>query len=116
MARGTRPRKYRVDVWCTADELALIKDLAQATRLSNSGYLRAIGSGYQPRSKFDSEAIDKLAQLHADLGRFGGLLKLWLTDRSGWGVPAGRVRNHLEETQRIQQLVEKVITEEVRHL
>ena len=30
----------------------------------------------------DARAIEQLAHLHGDIGRFGGLLKLWLSKKS----------------------------------
>ena len=44
--------------------------------LSSSGR----GLGYQPKSVLDHRAIEDLAKVNADLGRLGGLLKMWLAN------------------------------------
>jgi hypothetical protein len=51
MARGTRPRKNRIEVWCDNEEFALIKAKAENTGLSNSAYLRNLGKGHQPGAR-----------------------------------------------------------------
>jgi hypothetical protein len=43
-------------------------------------YLRVIGIGYEPRSIIDHQRVNELLKINGDLGRLGGLLKLWLTD------------------------------------
>ena len=116
MARGTRPRKHRIEVWCNEDEFTRIKATAQITRLSGSEYLRTLGAGYEPKSRFDSEAINKLAQLHADQGRLGGLLKLWLSEKKDYGGPAHRVRSLLQEIESLQTYIAKLVTQEARQL
>src|SRR3546814_14606845 len=53
---------------------------AQASGLSASAYLRVLGLGHQPRPIIDIEQGRELVRVNGDLGRLGGLLKLWLTD------------------------------------
>lgn len=36
--------------------------------------------GYQVKSIVDNKRVEELARINGDLGRLGGLLKLWLTD------------------------------------
>lgn len=45
-----------------------------------STYLLNIGLGYQIRGIVDNNEVEKLAKVNGDLGRLGGLLKLWLTN------------------------------------
>ncbi len=45
-----------------------------------SAYLRMLGLGYQPKSLVDNDRVIELAKINGDLGRLGGLLKLWLTN------------------------------------
>ena len=87
-AQGNRPRGHRIDVWADAEELAEINARCKALKLSRSEYLRNLGLGYQPKGQFDQEAIRSLVKLHADQGRLGGLLKLWLSEKNGNGAPA----------------------------
>lgn len=86
--RGKRP----INVWVTADERQQIERLAAATSLPVSVYLRTLGLGYEPKSTLDADSVLELLKLGGDLGRLGGLLKLWLVDRPGEGVAAEEVR------------------------
>ncbi|MDH5675258.1 MAG: conjugal transfer protein TraJ [Myxococcales bacterium] len=80
----TTPREPRrslhLRVPVTAAEAEAIKAQADATGLSKAAYLRRVGLGYQPPSALDHERVDQMLRVNADLGRIGGLLKLWLTD------------------------------------
>jgi hypothetical protein len=51
---------------------------AKAAGMSVARYLRTVGMGYPIRSIVDHARVNDLAQINADLGRLGGLLKLWL--------------------------------------
>ncbi|GAB2881058.1 conjugal transfer transcriptional regulator TraJ [Pseudoduganella ginsengisoli] len=62
------------------DEEAEIKRLAASVGLDVAPYLRNIGLGYRVSSVLDLKKVDELAKISGDLGRLGGLLKLWLTD------------------------------------
>ena len=61
-------------------EEAAIKRMAASTGLSVAAYLRNVGLGYQVRGILDNKRVEELARINGDLGRLGGLLKLWLTD------------------------------------
>jgi hypothetical protein len=54
----------------------------QATQagMSVARYLREVGQGYAIKGIVDLEQVRELARINGDLGRLGGLLKLWLTD------------------------------------
>lgn len=43
-------------------------------------YLRELGMGYEVKGVLDHRRVEELARINGDLGRLGGLLKLWLTD------------------------------------
>lgn len=70
-------RHLRVPVF--PSEEIQIKSNAAAAGLSIAEYLRRISFGYQIQSCVDKDNILQLAKINADLGRLGGLLKLWLT-------------------------------------
>jgi hypothetical protein len=72
--RKTQP----IRVWVTPQEKATIGEMASTTGNSTSGYLRKVGLGYQVRSILDFGRAQDLVKVNADLGRLGGLLKLWL--------------------------------------
>jgi hypothetical protein len=59
-------------------ERALIQGSADTAGLSLSAFLRNVGVGYPVRSIVDQKQVAELAKINADLGRLGGLLKLWL--------------------------------------
>ena len=43
-------------------------------------YLREVGLGHTFKGVLDYEQVRELAKINGDLGRIGGLLKLWLTN------------------------------------
>jgi len=45
-----------------------------------AAYLRELGMGYEVKGVLDHRRVEELARINGDLGRLGGLLKLWLTD------------------------------------
>lgn len=76
----TRKGSPAIKVRVLPDEKAAIEALAKDAGLSASSYLRLIGLGYKPRSVVDMDEVQRLVAISGDLGRLGGLLKLWLTD------------------------------------
>lgn len=79
MKKGIRREKQlRVPVY--PDEERQIKEQAAAAGCSIAEYLRRVSLGYEIKSVIDQEHIIELAKINGDLGRIGGLLKLWLTD------------------------------------
>lgn len=79
-ARETRQKRLRIPVRPT--EEATIKNKARDTGLSVAKYLRNLGLGYQVPSIIDNKQVDHLLKINGDLGRLGGLIKLWLTSDS----------------------------------
>ena len=73
-----RDKKLRVPV--LPIEEAEIKTKAQDAGLTVAEYLRNLGLGYQVPSVIDNRKVDALLKINADLGRLGGLIKLWLTN------------------------------------
>ena len=73
-------RSHHLRVPVNASEKAAIEGCAAQVNLSVAAWLRSVGQGITPRSTCDMAAIDDLLRINADLGRLGGLLKLWLTD------------------------------------
>lgn len=62
------------------------KDLlarSQKAGLPVSTFLRSAGLGHRPKSKLDNKVALELLQINGNLGRLGGLLKLWLSEFSG---------------------------------
>lgn len=105
----TRKASPPLKVYCLPSERAQISANADAVGLTVSTYLLRVGIGYEIKSTLDSQLVTELAKVNADLGRLGGLLKLWLTDDKKLGVAGsvwtqGTVRallKRLEDTQAV---------------
>ena len=99
----TRKDSPPISVWVTPDEKNLIESYAKQTGQSTSAYLRQLGQGYVPKSIMDYGKIIELARINGDLGRLGGLIKLWLTNdvrTAQYGESTLRaVLSRIEETQ-----------------
>jgi hypothetical protein len=94
--RASRDRQHPLKVVVSDSERERIEARAKLAGLSVSAYLRAAGLGSPIRSVLDSALVLDLAKVNADQGRLGGLLKLWLVDRPGQGVPEIEVRRLLD--------------------
>jgi hypothetical protein len=79
-AKPTRKGSPPIKVYCLPEERRQIEANANAAGLSLSTYLLNVGIGYQIRGIVDHKQVEELARINGDLGRLGGLLKLWLTD------------------------------------
>ncbi len=105
----TRDRLKPIKVYVTPGERAAIKVNAKACSLTISAYLRTVGSGYEPKSTLDQRAIGDLLRVNADQGRLGGLLKLWLAEKRGEGVPACDVRTLLRQIEALQDQLRAIV-------
>ena len=98
--RMKRVHRKPLAVLMTPGERAKIESNAAAKGLSVSAYLRTLGLGYEPRPVLDPERVDGLLKLGGDLARLSELLKSWLNEQPGLGVPEIDVR------QLVAQIVE----------
>lgn len=78
--RVTRKSGPPIKVYCLPEERKEIEANARAAGVSMARFLREVGQGYQLRGVMDYHYVRELAKVNGDLGRLGGLLKLWLTD------------------------------------
>jgi len=78
--KTTRKGSPPIKVYCLPEERRQIEQNASQAGLTLSSYLLNLGMGYEIRGIVDAEQVDVLARINGDLGRLGGLLKLWLTD------------------------------------
>jgi hypothetical protein len=76
----TRKNSTPVKVYCLPDEKIQIMAKSKAAGLTLSKYLLNVGIGYEISSILDHRRINDLARVNGDMGRLGGLLKLWLTN------------------------------------
>lgn len=113
-ARGTRPRRERIEVWVTPDEKAELADRAALGGLSLSAYLRAAGLNHPIRSVADLEAVADLVRVNGDLGRVAGLLKLWLAEKRGQGARPVDVEAMMKDFRILQGQVREVMARVAR--
>ena len=108
-------RKHRhLRVPVLPDEEATIKKLAASTGLPVAAYLRRVGLGCEVRSILDHTRVEELARINGDLGRLGGLLKLWLSnDARAAQFGASTIRallSKIEDTQaRMHEVMRAVV-------
>lgn len=76
--RTKRNKVLRIPV--LPEEERVIKAKAYEAGLTVAEYLRNLGLGYSVTSIIDNRQVDALLKINADLGRLGGLIKLWLTN------------------------------------
>ncbi len=62
------------------EEKDAIEQNARKAGLSVAAYLRNVGLGYRITGIIDNKHVEELSRINGDLGRLGGLLKLWLTN------------------------------------
>ena len=104
-AVGAERRRHRIAVYLDSAELKRVQDHAALTRLPAGVFLRRVGLGFEPKTALDHDRVMDLHRLRGDLGRMGGLLKLWLTDRAGEGADVGDVRALLNDIEAISEEV-----------
>jgi hypothetical protein len=80
MKNATRKNSTPIKVYCLPDEKTQLEQLAAASGKSVSSYLLTVGLGYRLHGILDNRRVEELARVNGDLGRLGGLLKLWLTN------------------------------------
>ncbi|OZI49408.1 conjugal transfer transcriptional regulator TraJ [Bordetella genomosp. 4] len=77
---ATRKRRRHLRVPVFPEEATVIEENAKRAGLSVARYLREVGQGYQVKGIMDYQYVRELVRVNGDLGRLGGLLKLWLSD------------------------------------
>ena len=105
MGSENRQRSYKLTLRVNAEEKAIIERLASQCSLSVAAYLRNLGLGYLPKSTLDNQLLLELARLKGDMGRVGGLLKMWLSSKEK--VNLGRQLNIPELIDELKQLTEQ---------
>lgn len=80
MPKSTRKHGKHIRVPVLPDEEAIIKANAEASGLSAASFIRKVAMGYEVASIVDIKQVLELSRVNGDLGRLGGLLKLWLAN------------------------------------
>lgn len=84
MKHGSTPNRKTttpIKVCCTPEERQTLIEKARQCGLPVSNFLRSVGLGLGVISVLDHKRIDDLVRVNGDLGRMGGLLKLWLQSK-----------------------------------
>ena len=76
----TRKGSAPIKVYCLPEERARIEANAASAGVSKSTFLLNVGQGYRVRGIVDYQQVREMARIHGDLGRLGGLLKMWLSN------------------------------------
>lgn len=106
----TRKGSTPIKVYCLPEEKQQLEANAAATGLSTSAYLLKVGLGYRVRGILDHRRVEELARINGDLGRLGGLLKLWLSDDARTAdIDATTLRAVLAKIERTQDDMLKVM-------
>lgn len=104
-----------IKVYCFPDEKQAIEQQAASTGLSKSAYLLRVGMGYPIRSIVDHHQVEELVKINGDLGRLGGLLKLWLSkDTPIAGIEACTVRETLKKIDTAQDQIVALMQRVIR--
>jgi hypothetical protein len=73
-------RNIKITVRVNSDEEEIIEEKAASHSLKFATYLRNLGLNYPIKVTIDQSAVKDLLKVNDDLGRLGGLFKLWLSD------------------------------------
>lgn len=110
--RGTPPIK----VYCLPEQRSRLLVLATNANLSVSSYLLKVGLGYRVRGMLDHRRVEELVRINGDLGRLGGLLKLWLTnDERTEAFGEATIRALLSKIADTQDTIHEVMQQVVLH-
>ena len=71
-------RTSRIEIRLNELELKTIKKKAQNQGLNTSAFLRNLSINYPVKSMVKRKAITSLLKVNGDLGKAGGLFKMWL--------------------------------------
>ena len=105
---GKRNKHLRVPV--STGEEQTIKRRAHDTGLPVARYMRQVSQGYMVQSTIDLCQVEKLLKVNGDLGRAGGLLKLWLSDdKRAAGMDRKEIFSVLREIKETQGLMSRVL-------
>lgn len=108
--KTTRKNSTPIKVYCLPHEKEIIEMMAKSAGLSVAKYLREVGQGYQITGVVDYEQVRELAKINGDLGRLGGLLKLWLTnDERTLSISDATIRAVLNKIESNQDEISKIM-------
>jgi hypothetical protein len=113
----TRRESTPVKVWVTAAEKAAIGEKAAAHSMSASAYLRSLGLALPIQSSIDQRSVLELLKINADLGRLGGLIKMWLTSNESFeSASAQAMQRKLDGTLNQIRALQKQMSDRIQEL
>lgn len=71
-------KKPAMKVYLSPEEYRRVIDQAERHGLTVSAYARRVCLGQPPPARDHHQGVRELSRINADLGRLGGLFKLWL--------------------------------------
>ncbi len=92
-------KKSAIKTYVAEDEHREIIDKADQCGLSVSNFTKRVCLGYPIKSLVDQQAVREVIRINGDLGRLGGLLKMWLTNDDEHGLDVKRLIGQLEKCQ-----------------
>lgn len=115
----TRKGSAPIKVWCLPIERDLIRANADRSGMSVSRYMRTVGMGSEVRSVVDYDRVLELTKMAGDLGRLGGLLKLWLTRperlaKFGEARTRDAIEGALDEIYSSQKAIQELVRQVLR--
>ena len=106
----TRKNSTPIKVYCLPEEKVQIQENAEASGLSVTGFIRKVAIGYQVESIVDIKQVIELSRVNGDLGRLGGLLKLWLAnDPRTANFPPSLIKTLLVKIESTQQELRNIM-------
>lgn len=110
MPKNTRKHGKHIRVPVLPEEEVIIKANAEASGLSAASFIRKVAMGYQVESIVDIKQVLELSRVNGDLGRLGGLLKLWLAnDPRTVNFPPSLIKTLLSKIESTQQELRKIM-------
>lgn len=82
--------RTHVKVYLSPDEKAVIKKKADAFGMTISNYLKTVGCGYEPLDKLSFKKVDDLLKVAGTVGKFTGLLKIFLREQNTHRIETSR--------------------------
>lgn len=100
------PNKKTLKAYLTPDEYQQVTASAAKAGLTVSTFVKRVCLGQRISSTVDSQAVLALAKANADLGRLGGLFKMFLSEGKA-GQYAEDLRDTLQKIETTKDIVEK---------
>lgn len=82
--------RTHVKVYLSSEEKAVIRKKADSFGMTLSNYLKTVGCGYEPLDKLSFQKVDDLLTVAGTVGKFTGLLKIFLREQNTHRIETSR--------------------------